>query len=77
MCASSSNHMTPIAASCCTRGRTTLVTADDLAADRYPGALEIVTRQEAVDMLGRDDPTDREIEELAANLDTAMSEMGG
>jgi hypothetical protein len=59
------------------RGRTTLVTADDLAAGRYPGALEIVTRQEAVDMLGRDDPTDREIEELAANLDTAMSEMGG
>jgi hypothetical protein len=36
-----------------------------------------VTRQEAVDMLGRDDPSEREIEELAANLDTAMSEMGG
>jgi hypothetical protein len=59
------------------RGQTALVTADDLAADRYPGALEIVTRREALDMLGRDDPAEREIDELAASLDTAVSEMGG
>ena len=59
------------------RGRTALVTADHLAADRYPGALEIVTRREALDMLGRDDPAEREIDELAASLDTAVSEMGG
>jgi len=59
------------------RGRTSLVTAQDLAADRYPGALQIVTRREALGMLGHDDPTEREIDELAATLDTAMSEMGG
>jgi hypothetical protein len=59
------------------RGRTSLVTAEDLAAERYPGALQIVTRREALDMLGRDDPSEREINELAASLDTAMSEMGG
>ena len=59
------------------RGQTALVAAGDLAADRYPGALPIVTKREALGMLGRDDPSEREIDELAATLDTAMSEMGG
>jgi hypothetical protein len=59
------------------RGRTELVAADDLAAGRYPGALPIVTRREALGMLGRDDPGDRELDELAATLDTVVSEMGG
>ena len=59
------------------RGQTALVTAADLAAGRYPGALEIVTRREALGMLGRDDPGDRELDELTATLDTVVSEMGG
>jgi hypothetical protein len=59
------------------RGQTMLVGAGDLAADRYPGALPIVSRREALGMLGRDDPSERQIDELAATLDTVVSEMGG
>jgi len=59
------------------RGKTALVAADELEADRYPGALPIVTQREALDMLGGGNPSERQIDELAASLDTVMSEMGG
>lgn len=58
-------------------GRVEVVSADDLAAGRYPGALSIASRQELLGMLGRKDPSEQEIEQLAANLDAAASNLGG
>jgi hypothetical protein len=54
-----------------------VVSASDLAADRYQGALSITSQQEVLDLLGRHVTSEQEIEQLAANLDVAASDLGG
>jgi hypothetical protein len=58
-------------------GRAAVLSADDLAADRYQGALLITSRQELLDTLGRPVTSEQEIEQLAVNLDATVSELGG
>jgi hypothetical protein len=59
------------------QGRAAVISAGDLAADRYPGALSITSQQEVVDILGRHVTSEQEIEQLAANLDVTASNLGG
>jgi hypothetical protein len=59
------------------QGRAAVVSANDLAADRYRGALSITSQQEVLDLLGRHVTSEQEIEQLAANLDAAASDLGG
>ncbi len=57
-------------------GRAEVIGAGRLASADYRGALEVVSRDDLVQRIG-DAPSDREIEEQAAQLDTAVSELGG
>lgn len=57
-------------------GRVEVIGAGRLASADYRGALEVVARDDLVQRIG-DSPSDREIEEQAAQLDTAVSELGG
>ena len=57
-------------------GRAEVIGAGKLASDEYRGALEVVARDDLVQRLG-ESPSDREIDEQAAALDTAVSELGG
>lgn len=57
-------------------GRVDVIGAGRLASDDYRGALEVVSRDDLVKRIG-ETPSDREIEEQAAQLDTAVSELGG
>jgi hypothetical protein len=59
------------------QGRAAVVSANDLAADRYRGALSITSQQEVLDLLGRHVTSEQEIEQLAANRDAAASDLGG
>jgi hypothetical protein len=59
------------------QGRAAVIPAGDLTADRYPGALLITSRQAVLDILGRHVTSERDIEQLAANLDVTASELGG
>jgi NADH dehydrogenase len=57
-------------------GRTEVVTAGKLGAEQYRGALEIISRDELLKRTGAE-PGDRELEEQAAALNTAVDELGG
>jgi hypothetical protein len=57
-------------------GRTEVIGAGRLASAEYRGALEVVARDDLVQRLG-ESPSDHEISEQAAQLDTAVSELGG
>lgn len=57
-------------------GRVEVIGAGRLASADYRGALEVVSRDDLVQRIG-DAPSDREIDEQAAQLDTAVSELGG
>ncbi len=57
-------------------GRVDVIGAGRLASDDYRGALEVVSREDLVQRIG-EAPSDREIEEQAAQLDTAVTELGG
>lgn len=57
-------------------GRVEVIGAGRLAAPEYRGALEVATRDDLVRRIG-ESPSDLEIEEQAAQLDTAVSELGG
>ena len=57
-------------------GRAEVIGAGKLASDEYRGALEVVARDDLVQRIG-ESPSDREIDEQAAQLDTAVSELGG
>ncbi|EKF22428.1 putative fAD-dependent pyridine nucleotide-disulfide oxidoreductase [Mycolicibacterium hassiacum DSM 44199] len=56
-------------------GRAEVIAAGRLAAEEYRGALEVVTREELVRRIG-ESPSERELDEQAALLDTAISELG-
>jgi hypothetical protein len=57
-------------------GRAEVIGAGRLASPEYRGALEVVTRDDLVQRVG-ETPSDHEISEQAAQLDTAVSELGG
>ncbi|BBY45831.1 hypothetical protein [Mycolicibacterium celeriflavum] len=57
-------------------GRVEVIGAGRLASTDYRGALEVVSRDDLVKRIGAT-PSDREIDEQAAQLDTAVSELGG
>lgn len=57
-------------------GRVEVIGAGQLASADYRGALEVVSRDDLVQRIG-ETPSDREIDEQAAQLDTGVSELGG
>ena len=57
-------------------GRVEVIGAGRLASPDYRGALEVASRDDLVQRIG-ENPSEREIDEQAAQLDTAVSELGG
>jgi hypothetical protein len=57
-------------------GRTEVIGAGRLASEQYRGALEVVSRDDLVKRLG-DAPSEHDLAEQAALLDSAISELGG
>jgi hypothetical protein len=57
-------------------GRTEVIAASQLASEQYRGALEVVSRDDLVKRLG-DAPSEHDLAEQAALLDSAISELGG
>ncbi|AFS14453.1 FAD-dependent pyridine nucleotide-disulfide oxidoreductase protein [Mycobacterium intracellulare subsp. yongonense 05-1390] len=58
-------------------GRAAVVTPEDLNSAEYRGALQVATRQELVQRIGRAELSDRELAEQAEDLDTAVRNLGG
>lgn len=58
-------------------GRAEVVTAGQLGSEQYRGALEIISRDELRKRTGGTELGDRELEEQAAALNTAVDELGG
>ncbi|MBE1549707.1 hypothetical protein GGC64_003747 [Mycobacterium sp. OAS707] len=57
-------------------GRTEVIGSGQLASDQYRGALEVISRDDLAKRLG-DTPSEHDVAEQAALLDSAVSEMGG
>jgi hypothetical protein len=57
-------------------GRAEVIGAGRLASPDYRGALEVISREDLLQRIGTE-PSDREVDEQAAQLDTAVSELGG
>jgi hypothetical protein len=57
-------------------GRTEVIGAGRLASEQYRGALEVISRDDLVKRLG-DAPSEHDLAEQAALLDSAISELGG
>ena len=58
-------------------GQVDVVAPAQLDTEPYRGALQIVTRDELVRGAGGEQLSEREIKEQAAELDSAVSELGG
>jgi hypothetical protein len=57
-------------------GRTEVIGANQLASEEYRGALEVVSRDDLLKRLG-DAPSEHDLAEQAALLDSAVNELGG
>jgi hypothetical protein len=57
-------------------GRIEVIGAGQLASESYRGAMEVVSREELAERVG-ESPSEHELAEQAATLDTAVSELGG
>jgi hypothetical protein len=57
-------------------GRTDVIGAGQLASADYRGALEVVSQEDLIRRIG-DTPSEHDIAEQAALLDSAISELGG
>ena len=57
-------------------GRTEVIGAAQLASEQYRGALEVVSRDDLAKRLG-DGPSEQDLAEKAALLDTAVNELAG
>lgn len=57
-------------------GRTAVIGASQLASEQCRGALEVISRDDLTKRLG-DAPSEHDLAEQAALLDTAVSELGG
>jgi hypothetical protein len=53
-----------------------VIGAGQLASEQYRGALEVISRDDLVKRLG-DVPSEHDVAEQTAVLDTAVSELGG
>lgn len=58
-------------------GSAEVISQAETSTPRYNGALQVVSREELVKRVGGADPSDREIAEQAAILDSTVSELGG
>jgi hypothetical protein len=58
-------------------GRVDVVVPAELDSEAYRGALQIITRDELVRGAGGEQLSERELQEQAAGLDSAVSELGG
>ena len=58
-------------------GRTEVVPAADLDTDPYRGALRVASREELMARAGGAELSERELAEHAANLDAAVTNLGG
>ena len=58
-------------------GRVDVVAPAELDTESYRGALQIITRAELVRGAGSEELSERELKEQAAELDSAVSELGG
>jgi hypothetical protein len=58
-------------------GRVDVVAPAELDTEAYRGALEVITRDELVRGAGGVQLSERELKEQAAELDSAVSELGG
>ncbi|MGK5448025.1 MULTISPECIES: hypothetical protein [Streptomyces] len=58
-------------------GSPRVVSAAEAGADRYRGAVEVVSRDDLAARLGPGAPSDRDLEALASRLQTVVSELGG
>ncbi|MFV0138124.1 hypothetical protein ACLGIH_34065 [Streptomyces sp. HMX87] len=59
-----------------TAGTAVVVPASALDSEQYRGALEIVSRHDLVTRLHAGAPSRRDLEEIAARLDTAVTRLG-
>jgi hypothetical protein len=57
-------------------GRTEVIGAGQLASEQYRGALEVISRDDLAKRVG-DAPSEHDLAEQAAALDTAVSDLGG
>ena len=57
-------------------GRTEVIGAGQLASEQYRGALEVISRDDLAKRVG-DAPSEHDLAEQAALLDSAVSELGG
>jgi hypothetical protein len=57
-------------------GRAEVIGAGGLASEEYRGALEVITREDLIGRVGAE-PSEHELAEQSAQLDSAISEMGG
>jgi hypothetical protein len=57
-------------------GRVEVVTPEELDSADYRGALQIATRRDVVERAGGAELSDRELAEQAADLDTAVRNLG-
>jgi len=58
------------------KGRVEVATPAELDLPEYRGALQVATRQEMVQRAGGEELSDRELAEQAADLDTAVRNLG-
>lgn len=58
-------------------GRVEVVASDQLSSPEYQGALQISSRQELLDRTGDAELSERQLVELAEDLDTAVRNLGG
>jgi hypothetical protein len=58
-------------------GTVEVVAAAELQSERYAGVLQVVSRDALVEQLGGTDVSDLALKEMAARLDTEVSNLGG
>jgi hypothetical protein len=57
-------------------GRTEVIRTGQLASEQYRGALEVISRDDLTKRLG-ESPSEHDLAEQAALLDSAVNELGG
>jgi hypothetical protein len=57
-------------------GRARVVSADDLGSARYAGAVEVMSGEELTRQVGQGSPSERDLDDLAARLESMVSKLG-
>jgi hypothetical protein len=58
-------------------GRPEVMAAAAVDSDEFRGALTIATREQVIERVGSAEPSEHELAEQAANLDSMISNLGG